>query len=112
MKHIWLNTTGLKKFMKKSKTKDEKQWLNKLAESGCCICRKYHGITDAPQANLHHLREGVGLGQKSSDYLVIPLCHYHHQSGPPGEAFHASPKQWIDKYGKESEMLEWVLDNL
>ena len=100
---------GLSLAKKKSKTKDEKQWLNKLAESGCCICRKYYDVTDAPPANLHHLREGVGMGQKSSDFLVIPLCHYHHQ-GEGG--FHTSPKTWIEKYGKESEMLEWVLDNL
>ena len=97
---------------KKSKTKDEKQWLNKLSEFGCCICKRYHDVIDAPPANRHHIREGVGLGEKSSSYLCIPLCHYHHQSGPAGKAFHASPKQWIKAYGKESEMLEWVLDNL
>ena len=97
---------------KKSKTKDEKQWLNKLSEFGCCICKRYHDVIGAPPANIHHIREGVGLGEKSSSYLCIPLCHYHHQSGPAGKAFHASPKQWIKAYGKESEMLEWVLDNL
>ena len=97
---------------KKSKTKDEKQWLNKLSEFGCCICKRYHDVIDAPPANIHHIREGVGLGEKSSSYLCIPLCHYHHQSGPAGKAFHTSPKQWIKAYGKESEMLEWVLDNL
>ena len=107
-----MNTTELKKFMKKSKTKDEKQWLNKLAESGCCICRKYHGIIDAPPCNIHHIREGLGISQRNNSYMCLPLCKHHHQSGPPGEAFHASPKQWIDRYGKESEMLEWVLDNL
>jgi len=109
MKHIWLNTTGLKKFMKKSKTKDEKQWLNKLAESGCCICRRYHDVTDAPPCNIHHIREGLGISQRNNSYMCLPLCHHHHQGK---DGFHTSPKQWIEKYGKESKMLEWVLDNL
>jgi len=41
--------------------------------------------------------------------MALPLCHHHHQ-GKSG--FHTSPKTWVEKYGKESEMLEWVLDNL
>jgi hypothetical protein len=97
---------------KKSKTKDEKQWLNKMSEFGCCICKRYHDVIDAPPANIHHIREGMGMGQKNNHFMVLPLCHHHHQSGPAGKAFHASPKKWVEAYGKESEMLEWVLDNL
>jgi len=51
----------------------------------------------------------MGMGQKNNHFMVIPLCHHHHQ-GKSG--FHTSPKTWTEKYGKESEMLEWVLDNL
>tara|TARA_R110001606_G_scaffold127326_2_gene261557 strand:+ start:211 stop:501 length:291 start_codon:yes stop_codon:yes gene_type:complete len=94
---------------KKFKTKDEKQWLNKMSEFGCCICKRYHDVIDAPPATLHHIREGMGMGQKNTHFMVLPVC-FHHHLGKDG--FHTSPKTWIEKYGKESEMLKWVLDNL
>jgi hypothetical protein len=54
-----------------------KQHKNKVAELGCIICRKL-GYGQTP-ANLHHVREGQGMSQRASDYLVIPLCREHHQ---------------------------------
>ena len=103
---------GLSLAKKKSKTKDEKNWLNKISNFGCVVCRKHYEIDDAPAANCHHIRQGMGAGQKNSHYMVLPLCHHHHQSGGHGEAFHAGQKIWEKKYGTEAELLEWVLDKM
>lgn len=29
--------------------------------------------------SLHHVREGQGMSQRASDWLVVPLCREHHQ---------------------------------
>lgn len=47
------------------------EWKSRVAELGCLICR-------AP-AMLHHVREGQGMSQRASDWLVVPLCREHHQ---------------------------------
>ena len=48
-----------------------KQWKARVAALGCLMCQQ--------PANLHHVREGQGLSQRSSDWLVVPLCRLHHQ---------------------------------
>ena len=54
-----------------------KQWKAKVAGLNCILCR-HLGYGETP-ANLHHVREGQGMGQRASDWLVIPLCKEHHQ---------------------------------
>lgn len=49
----------------------------KVAEVGCILCL-HLGYGQTP-AQLHHLREGHGMSQRASDFLVIPLCQSHHQ---------------------------------
>lgn len=53
-----------------------KQWKNEVADLGCGMCRRM-GQPGTP-AQLHHPRAGVGMAQRQSDWLVIPLCEYHH----------------------------------
>jgi hypothetical protein len=49
----------------------------RAAELGCILCRLLnYGETPA---TLHHIREGQGMSQRASDFLVIPLCPEHHQ---------------------------------
>lgn len=54
-----------------------KAWKSKVADLGCILCADL-GFAGTP-ANLHHVREGQGLSQRASDWLVIPLCKAHHQ---------------------------------
>jgi hypothetical protein len=54
-----------------------KQWKSKVAGLGCILCR-HLDLGETP-ANLHHVREGQGMSQRASDWLVIPLCKRHHQ---------------------------------
>lgn len=53
------------------------KWKNIVASMGCILCL-HLGLGETP-ANLHHVREGQGMSQRASDWLVIPLCKEHHQ---------------------------------
>lgn len=53
------------------------EWKSHVANIGCILCR-HHGRQYTP-ACLHHIREGQGLAQRSSDWLVVPLCQECHQ---------------------------------
>ena len=94
---------------KKTKNKAEKSWLSKIAYFGCVVCQKHYDVPDAPPCNVHHIRQGMGAGQKNSHYMVLPLCHHHHQGE---DGFHKYPKTWQEKYGTEKELLEWVLERI
>lgn len=52
-------------------------YVKTVAEQGCILCQKL-GYGQTP-AQIHHIREGQGMSQRASDYLVIPLCREHHQ---------------------------------
>ena len=51
--------------------------MGRVAELGCVLCRHLgHGHSPA---EVHHIREGAGMGQRSPHYLTIPLCPEHHR---------------------------------
>lgn len=54
-----------------------KAWKSKVAWLGCILCR-HLDLGETP-ASLHHVREGQGMSQRASDWLVVPLCKEHHQ---------------------------------
>lgn len=80
----------------------ERQWLDLIASLGCVVCRSQGRFSEA---QIHHLRTGQGMGQRAPHFLVIPLCPEHHQSGGPGVAYHASPRQFEALYGSELDLL-------
>lgn len=53
-----------------------KDWQSRVADLGCCLCR--HLRLGKTPAQLHHVREGQGMSQRASGWLVIPLCREHH----------------------------------
>lgn len=56
---------------------DGKKHMGRVAELGCCLCRRYgYGATPA---TVHHIRTGIGMGRRASDEETIPLCPEHHQ---------------------------------
>lgn len=87
-------------------TKAEKQHLGRVAALGCIVCRN-EGFGETP-ACCHHIRAGQGMGQRASDFEVIPLCGIHHQQGGHGVAIHAGQKAWEARYGTERELLTQV----
>ena len=85
--------------MKKQATKAEREHMSKVASLGCLVCQM------PPQ--LHHIRPtGLGIGNRSSHYHVIPLCREHHM----GQfSIHNSKQEFEAMYGTEHEMLQKTL---
>lgn len=74
-------------------SKAEKAHLSIVAEMGCRLCRLL-GYGPTP-CEIHHLRSGQGMGQRSK--LVIGLCPEHHR-GKTG--FHGMGKRAFERtYG-------------
>lgn len=65
-----------------------KVYKSRVASMGCILCR-HLDLGETP-ATLHHVREGQGMSQRASDWLVIPLCKEHHQgkTGIHGGSFY------------------------
>jgi hypothetical protein len=83
-------------------TKAEKLHLSRVAEFGCIVCRNLnYGFS---QAEIHHLRYGVGAGQRNNHYNTIPLCPAHHRIGGHGTAIHAGKLAFEAKFGTEREL--------
>lgn len=55
-----------------------KDWKDRVAAAGCVLCRQL-GERQKTRTTLHHPRHGQGLSQRASDWLVVGLCHEHHQ---------------------------------
>lgn len=78
----------------------------RVAELGCIV-------TGGP-ATIHHVHGGScrfhgihkGLGQKTSDWLVIPLCAELHYLPPDGiDCGRISVIEWETRYGTQVEHL-------
>lgn len=61
--------------MKRSSTKAERDYMRRVSEIGCILCR-HLGLGETP-ACVHHARSIHGWG-RSSHYDTIPLCFEHH----------------------------------
>lgn len=58
-------------------TATEHRFLDAIAAQGCILCRRL-GYPGTP-AEIHHLRAGMGAGQRNDNQTVIPLCPEHHR---------------------------------
>lgn len=67
--------------MKRAATRAEREHMGRVAALGCVLCR-LQGRGPTP-AQVHHLREGQGMAQRSAHWLVAPLCPECH-TGPRG----------------------------
>lgn len=57
----------------------EKKHMSKVAQLGCVVCFRIHGPHEPGPVELHHPRKGVGMGKRSSNMNVLPLCVEHHR---------------------------------
>ncbi len=89
-----------------SASAEERRYLSRVAALGCIVCQVL-GIQDSP-AEIHHIRSGAGIGQRSSNLRVLPLCAPHHRIGGYGVAYHAGRKAWEKAFGTELELLARV----
>jgi len=86
-------------------TKAEKAHLNRLSDFGCLACHLQG--TPGTKAEIHHLRDGAGMGQRSSHYRALPLCPMHHRgtAGLSVPSIHGSKNAFIEAFGTEAELL-------
>ena len=75
--------------------KAEKTYLNRVAELPCAACG------DTP-IQIHHIREGQGMGQRAGNGMVIPLCPECHLGD---FSIHSSREQFTGIYGSELQLL-------
>ena len=76
----------------KNKTQAEMMHLSKVASLPCCI-------SGMRPVQIHHLRYGMGMGQRNDNFHVIPL-HYDFHQGRLG--IHTmGRKKWQEIYGDE-----------
>ena len=82
--------------------------FERVAALGCIACM-LNGYPGTP-AELHHIRETAGGGQKALDSEVIPLCIYHHKGEyhPHVPSIHLDRLAFIARFGTEAELLARV----
>lgn len=54
----------------------EKRHMGRVAQLSCGLCGA-HGV------EVHHIRTGLGMAQRASHYLTVPVCPDCHR-GPQG----------------------------
>ena len=80
--------------------------MSRVQALGCIICSVHHGVYS--EAELHHPRTGMGMGQRASHGDCLPICPIHHRTGGYGVALHAGQKAFEKRYGTEPELLAQV----
>lgn len=82
------------------------QYKSRVAALGCLVC--------GDEAELHHPREGRGMSQRASDWLVVPLCPMHHRGGTTFmyPSIHGAPQFFKVKYGDEFDLVAQVIERL
>lgn len=83
--------------------------IAKVVALACVVCRN-EKLGESP-AIPHHIN-CQGMGMKSSDYEVIPLCSKHHQGGGHGVSVHDGLEEFEKRYGTERELLEQVYNEI
>ncbi len=79
--------------------------FERVAALGCIACL-IDGNPGTP-AELHHIRETAGGGQKALDSDVISVCPAHHRGTmhPAVPSIHLDRLTFIARYGSETELL-------
>jgi hypothetical protein len=90
--------------MAKRATAAERRHMNKLAEQGCALCA-YLGFGET-RAEIHHLRHGMGMGQRNNNMSVIPLCPQHHRGNT---GFHGLGRRAFERMYGVTEMDLWAM---
>jgi len=96
--------------MKKRPSKEIRDYWKKLSwELGCVITRQ-------SPTTIHHCR-GIftGMGQKTSDWLVIPLLAQFHTGDfgiDNGMGIYKGVNEWEKKFGKQAIFLDVICNRL
>lgn len=90
------------------KPKKNPAHMRRIRALPCIACRILNEVQVSP-TEAHHIRDGLGLGQKARDEETIPLCYYHHWNGV-GSIL--TRKQFREEVGDERELLRMTLEDL
>lgn len=71
-----------------------KDYMGLVAQLPCVVC-------GARPAQVHHIREGQGMGQRADDFLVVAACELHH-TGPLG--IHGLGRRAFERMHKTTEL--------
>jgi len=86
-------------------TKEEREHYARIADAGCIVCHLAgYGHSSC---EIHHIRTGTGMAQKSHWSKAIGLCPIHHRLGDVGVAIHSGIRSFERAIGMtELELLE------
>lgn len=71
-----------------------REYMGKVASLPCAICGA-HGV------HVHHIRTGIGMGRRASDFDTLPLCPNHHQGA---EGIHGMGRKAWERYHGITEL--------
>lgn len=81
--------------------KEAKERDRLLRAMGCIVCRR-------KTEEVHHLREGVGMGERAPWWRTIPLCIAHHANSSPYSVHGRDRARFFKEQGTEQELLDRV----
>lgn len=90
--------------------KAEKEWLLRVVESGCIVCRNYNGSKTPAEA--HHI---AGRSAPNGHWLLLPLCPGHHRAGKGEGLFisrHPFKARFEAEYGTEQELFNQLCNDI
>ena len=56
----------------------ESEWMRLVRACPCVLCT-FLGFDQETPTNVHHVKSGTGIGDRSPHYLTVALCVEHHQ---------------------------------
>jgi rubredoxin len=88
----------------RSPTKEEKEWMDKISEFGCIICKLFYDCHTPPE--IHHID---GKTKPQAHLMTLPLCYKHHREGANNEMYvsrHPFKKEFEKRYGRQKDLLQ------
>lgn len=76
-----------------------------LQRMGCIVCHR-------PTQEIHHLRAGAGMGERSPWWRTIPLCLEHHANSSPYSVHGRDRARFFRDNGTEEDLLVRVNEKM
>jgi hypothetical protein len=89
--------------------KAEAEYMGRVAQLGCMLCRVIYPDEESPIPELHHVREGQGMAQRAHNWLVIPLCAECHRGR---HGFHGDRLRLKNARVDEMDLLAMTIEAL
>ena len=92
-----LKRSRMKRKGRKKPTAKQQAYHDIVRFIGCIVCGNH--------ASIHHIREGLGMGQAVNHDEVLPLCYDDHQSEESGcVSLHGDPAGFVKSKGTEMDL--------